>query len=92
MGRTNPTYRDLLQTEEERWSEYRRVLRHRDQPHFDQLFVYARDHTDAAGMLNHEDRLAPLFMSICVEQEKRIAELEDRVDAAPTAESHGPDD
>ena len=81
MGRTNPTFRDLLRSEEERWDEYRRVLRREDQHHFERLFVHARDHADAAGMLNHEDRLAPILMSICLEQEKRIEELEERVGA-----------
>ncbi|GAB6878408.1 hypothetical protein JCM17823_06820 [Halorubrum gandharaense] len=77
MGRTNPAFRDLLRSEEERWDDYRCVLRHEDQLHFERLFVHARDHADAAGMLNHEDRLAPILMSICLEQEKRIAELEE---------------
>ena len=81
MGRTNPTFRDLLRSEEERWDDYRRSLRREDQLHFERLFVHARDHADAAGMLNHEDRLAPILMSICLEQEKRIAELEGQVAA-----------
>ena len=85
MGRTNPTYRDTLRAIEDRWSPYRRTLRRRDQPRFDQLFVYARNHADAAGMLNHEDRFAPLLVSIAIEQERRIDELEARV-----AELEGP--
>jgi hypothetical protein len=32
MGRTNPTYRDALRAIEERWAEFRRALRRRDQP------------------------------------------------------------
>lgn len=80
MGRTNPTYRDRLSATEERWTEYRRTLRRRDQPRFDRLFAYARDHADAAGMLNHRDRLAPVLMSIALEQERRLDELEARID------------
>ena len=79
MGRTNPTYRDLLGTTEARWEEYRRTLRRRDQDRFDRLFAYAREHADAAGMLNHRDRLAPVLMSIALEQERRLDELADRV-------------
>lgn len=79
MGRTNPTYRDTLRSIEERWGPYRRTLRRRDQPRFDQLFVYARNHADAAGMLNHENRLAPLLVSIAIEQERQIDELEARI-------------
>lgn len=80
MGRTNPTYRDLLSATETRWEDYRRTLRRRDQRRFERLFVYARDHADAAGMLNHEDRLAPVLMSIALEQERRLDELERRVE------------
>jgi len=80
MGRTNPTYRDQLGAIEDEWGAYRRALRRRDQPIFDRLFVYARDHADAAGNLNHADPLAPIWISICLEQEKRIAELEDRIE------------
>ena len=79
MGRTNPTYRDLLRSEEEQWDDYRRVLRREDQLHFERLFVHARDHADAAGHLNHEERMAAFWMSVALEQEKRISELEERV-------------
>ncbi len=79
MGRTNPTYRDTLRAIKDRWGQYRRTLRRRDQPRFDQLFVYARNHADAAGTLNHEDRFAPLLVSIAIEQERRIDELEARI-------------
>jgi len=81
MGRTNPTYRDQLATIEEDWSPYRRTLRRRNKSRFDQLFVYARDHADAAGNLNHSDPMAPVWMAIALEQERRIAELESRVES-----------
>ena len=81
MGRTNPTYRDLLRATEERWAAYRRALRRRDQPRFDRLFAYARNHADAAGTLNHQDRLAPVLMSVALEQERRLDESEERVAA-----------
>ncbi|WP_080505310.1 hypothetical protein [Halorubrum aethiopicum] len=79
MGRTNPTYRDQLSAIEDEWDDYRRALRRRDQPRFDRLFVYARDHADAAGNLNHPDPLAPVWMAIALEQERRIRELEETI-------------
>ncbi|MFW5918904.1 MAG: hypothetical protein ACOCSF_01735 [Halanaeroarchaeum sp.] len=81
MGRTNPTYRDLLESVEERWGTYRRGLRRDDQPHFDQLFVHARRHADASGLQNHDDPLAAVLLSVALEQEKEIAALEARVEA-----------
>ena len=79
MGRTNPTYRDRLSTIEDEWGAYRRALRREDQYILDHLFVYARDHADAAGCLNHSDPLAPIWMSIALEQDRRISELEARI-------------
>lgn len=81
MGRTTPTYRDRLREVEAEWRPFRRALRRADQSRFDRLFVSARDRADAAGTLNHADPLAPVWMAIALEQERRIAELETRVDA-----------
>ena len=79
MGRTNPTYRDALRAIEERWSDFRRALRRRDQPRFDRLFTYAREHADASGLLNHRNPLLPALFSIDLEQEARLDEHEERL-------------
>jgi len=79
MGRTNPTYRDALRAIEERWQDFRRALRRRDQPRFDQLFTYAREHADASGLLNHQNPVLPALLSIDLEQESRIDEHEERL-------------
>ncbi|MDS0301190.1 hypothetical protein NDI76_20855 [Halogeometricum sp. S1BR25-6] len=81
MGRTNQTYRDQVRGIEEQWSDFRRALRRRDQPHFDHLFEHAREQADAGGYLNHPNPEIPILISIAVEQERRIVELEDRVQA-----------
>jgi len=80
MGRTNPTYRDALRAVEERWTEFRRALRRRDQPRFDQLFEYAREHADASGLLNHQNPLLPALLSIDLEQESRLDAHEERLE------------
>lgn len=93
MGRTSPTFRDTLQAIEERWADYRRALRRRNQPRFDRLFAYARDHADAGGLLNHATPLFPALLSIDLEQEARLDEhaarldqLEDALDEPPAAD------
>ncbi|GAB6878222.1 hypothetical protein JCM17823_04960 [Halorubrum gandharaense] len=68
----------MLRSEEEQWDDYRRVLRLEDQQHFERLFVHERNHADAGGVPNHEDRLVPIIMSSYFEKEKRIAELEEK--------------
>ncbi len=65
---------------ETNWSDYRRALRRHDQPHFDALFEHARAHADAAGYLNHRSTAIPVLVSIMLEQEKRISELEAALD------------
>ncbi|SEJ04136.1 hypothetical protein SAMN05444271_11767 [Halohasta litchfieldiae] len=80
MGRTNPTYRDALRAIEDRWQDFRRALRRRDQPRFDQLFAYVREHADASGLLNHQNPLLPALLSIDLEQERRLDEHEERLE------------
>ena len=79
MGRTNPTYLDALRAIEERWADFRRALRRRDQPRFDRLFEYAREHADASGLLNHQNPVLPALFSIDIEQEARLDDHEERL-------------
>lgn len=76
MGRTNPTFRMLLQAIEDQYQDYRRALRREDQDHFDRLFEQAAAHADAAGYLNPDEPMQPILLSMILEQEKRIQELE----------------
>ena len=85
MGRTNPTYRDALRVMRERWDDFRRALRNHDQPRFDQLFAYAREHADASGLLNNENPLLPALFSIDLEQEARLDDHEQRIEALEAA-------
>ena len=90
MGRTNPTYRDAIRALEGRWDDFKRALRHRDQPRFERLFEYARSHADAGGYLNHDEPLFPILLSIDLEQEARLDELEDRIaELEGENENHG---
>ncbi len=70
----------MIRATESRWSDYRRALRHDDQPHYDRLFDHARAHADAGGYLNHQFVEIPILISIALEQEKRITSLENRMD------------
>ncbi len=81
MGRTNPTYRDAIQALEQRWDNFKRALRRRDQSRFERLFEYAQAHADAGGYLNHDEPLFPILLSVDLEQETRLDELEDRITA-----------
>lgn len=80
MGRTNPTFRNLLTGIEERWNPYRRALRRHDQAYFDALFEHAHTHADAAGYLNADTPLHPVLVSMLLEHEKQLQELTARLD------------
>ena len=81
MGRTNPTFRNVLEAVKGRWADYRRALRRRDQPHFDRLFEHADAHADASGYLNPDDPMNPILVSMLLEHERRVAALEAEVEA-----------
>lgn len=85
MGRTNPTYRDTLQALQNRWGDFERALRRRDQPHFERLFEYARRHADAGGYQNHDEPLFPVVLSVLLEQEKQMQQLEARLEELESA-------
>ena len=91
MGRTNPTYRDALRAIEERWADFRRALRRRDQPRFDRLLEYAREHADASGLLNHQNPVLPALFSIDIEQEARLDSHEERLQELESAVGAGDD-
>ena len=86
MGRTNPTFRDVLRAIEDRWQPFRRALRYEDQERFDRLLTHARNHADAAGHLNHQSPVIPVLVAIALAQERRLDELEAQIDEAGSTE------
>ena len=80
MGRTNPTFRSVLEEHVRRWRRFRRALRHEDKTHFDSLVTKARRHADAAGHANDRIPETAILLSILLEQEKELAELRAAVD------------
>jgi hypothetical protein len=80
MGRTNPTFRSVLEEHVRRWRRFRRALRHEDKPHFDSLVTKARRHADAAGHVNDRDPETAILLSMLLEQEKELAALEDEIE------------
>ena len=79
MGRTNPTFRDALQSVREDWTRYRRGLRREHKDAFDALFADAEAHADASGYLNAREPMHPVLVSMLLEQKLTIQELEGRV-------------
>lgn len=76
MGRTVPTFVQLIQQATEHWKKFRRALRREDQPHFDRLFVSVRCYTQAATYQCHDNPMEAILLCIALDQEKRLYAVE----------------
>lgn len=81
MGRTRPTYRNELDDFADDWRSFRRALVREYQPHWDQLVRDARSHAHAAGNQNPVEPRWGVVFSMMLEQQRRIAELEAKLEA-----------
>ena len=76
MGRTVPTFRQLIDDAIARWSKFRRALRREDQEYFDRLFRRVRSYTQAATYQANDNPMEAILLSIALDQEKRLDALE----------------
>lgn len=79
MGRTEPTFRHLLDRIENDWRDYRRGLTMEEQRAFDALFQKARAHASASSNAGRLDPMEAVLMSIILEHEKELRELRRRL-------------
>ena len=76
MGRTVPTFRQLIDDAMSRWAKFRRALRREDQEYFDRLFRRVRNYTQAATYQANDNPMEAILLSIALDQEKRLDALE----------------
>ena len=76
MGRTVPTFRQLVDDAIARWAKFRRALRREDQEYFDRLFRRVRFYTQAATYQASDNPMEAILLSIALDQEKRLDALE----------------
>ncbi len=79
MGRTVPTFRQLIDDAIARWSKFRRALRREDQEYLDRLFRRVRTYTQAATYQASDNPMEAILLSIALDQEKRLDALEHAV-------------
>ncbi len=79
MGRTVPTFTNIIDQEAESWSKFRRGLRKEDQEVFDELFRAAKLHLAENFYAMRTVPFESIIMSIALEQAKRLKELERRI-------------
>jgi hypothetical protein len=76
MGRTVPTFRQLVDDAIARWSKFRRALRREDQEYFDRLFRRVRSYTQAATYQASDNPMEAILLSIALDHEKRLDAIE----------------
>jgi len=76
MGRTVPTFTNIIESELASWSKFRRGLRKEDQEMFDDLFRTAKIHLAENFYAMRTIPFESIAVSMLLEQHKRIARLE----------------
>lgn len=79
MGRTVPTFTNIIDSEMASWSKYRRGLRKEDQELFDDVFRSAKLHLAENFYAMRTIPFESIAMSIVVEQRKLIKRLHERI-------------
>jgi hypothetical protein len=80
MGRSRPTTREQFDRIESDWQPFRRALRRRHRPAFDDVCEHARRHADAAGQQNPRDPWRGFLFAVLVAQQRELRELRERLD------------
>ena len=79
MGRTVPTFTNLIDAELSSWSKFRRGLRKNDQEIFDEIFRASKLHLAENFYAMRAVPFESMVMSIIMEQQKAIRRLEEKV-------------
>jgi hypothetical protein len=76
MGRTLPSFTQLILNEQDALAKFRRALRKEDQRAFDDLFRAARYHVAAAAYASHLLPFETMLLAMLLEEHKRVQHLE----------------
>jgi hypothetical protein len=91
MGRTVMTFTNIIDSEIESWSKFRRGLRKEDQELFDGIFRAAKIHLAENFYSMRTIPFESIIMSIIIEQAKLIKTLQDRLTTLEHHFSHDDD-
>lgn len=82
MGKTVESYRMALEAEIGRWNGFAKALRSEERASFGILMDACRSHASAASNATNPILFEPMVMSIMLQQQMQIQELEKRLDDA----------
>jgi hypothetical protein len=84
MGRTVPSFRNLLEEIIKELSVFRRALRGEDKIAFDSLMNKAREHASSCTVAPVLEPMDAIFLSILVEQQKELNLLREAAKHVPS--------
>jgi hypothetical protein len=87
MGKTVESYRMALEDEIRRWKGFEKALRTEDREAFGELMDAGRNFASAGSNATQPILFEPMILSILLFQQKRITQLEKKLDAAQRAPS-----
>ena len=64
MGRTVPTFRNIIESFGWEWNDFKRALRNIDREAFEELMNHARRHASAGSNMSNPNPFEPVVMSI----------------------------
>lgn len=76
MGRTLPSFTQVILNEQAALAKFRRGLRKQDQDAFDDLFRAARFHVAALANASHLLPFEAMLLAMLLEEHKRVTHLE----------------
>jgi hypothetical protein len=76
MGKTVESYRFALDAEIQSWSGFAKALRSDDRDAFEQITDACRNYASAGSNATRPEIFESMFMSILLEQQKRLTRLE----------------
>lgn len=80
MGRTVPTFRNIIESFRWEWHDFTRALREIDREAFEELLNYGRRHATAGSNMANPNPFEPVVMSILIEHEKTLKKLREHVE------------
>lgn len=81
MGRTIPSFRVALYSEEKKWKKFRSVLDKKNKALFDKIFETAKLYISACMMACRPVRLESIMMAMIFHQFKQISSLGGQIES-----------
>lgn len=75
MGRTVPTFRNVIESFGWEWNDFKKALRTIDRDAFEELLNHARRHAAAGSNMSTPNPFEPIILSILIEHEKTLKKL-----------------